>query len=57
MPGAKWQISKDGGVFPRWRKDGKELFYYAADGQLMAVPIQGETALDIGLAVPPRIWM
>ena len=35
----KWQISSDGGVQPRWRKDGKELFYLAVDGTIMAVPI------------------
>lgn len=52
-PGGKWQISKDGAVTPRWRGDGKELFYYAADGQLMAVPIKAtESALDLGTAVP-----
>ena len=50
--GGKWQISKDGAVHPRWRGDSKELFYYAADGRLMAVPIKGDTALDVGAAVP-----
>ena len=25
--GAKWQVSKGGGTHPRWRRDGKELFY------------------------------
>lgn len=58
-PGGKWQISKDGAVSPRWRGDGKELFYYAADGQLMAAPIKAsETALEVGTAVPlfaPRV--
>jgi hypothetical protein len=48
-PGGKWQISKDGAAAPRWRGDSKELFYYAADGQLMAVPIKAsETALEVG---------
>ena len=36
---AKWQISTQGGSIPRWRSDGKELFYLAADGHLMAVAI------------------
>jgi eukaryotic-like serine/threonine-protein kinase len=36
----QWQISTDGGLQPRWRSDGKELFYAAADGYLMATPIQ-----------------
>jgi hypothetical protein len=29
----------DGGIAPRWRRDGKELFYIAPDARLMAVPI------------------
>ena len=28
----KWQISTNGGVFPRWRHDGKELFFLSAIG-------------------------
>jgi serine/threonine protein kinase len=37
--GSKWQISTRGGSSPRWRGDGKELFYIAADGNLNAVAI------------------
>ena len=33
-------MSTDGGVQVRWRPDGKELFYIALDGRLMAVPTQ-----------------
>ncbi len=50
--GGKWQISKDGGLFPRWRRDGRELFYYAPDGALMAVPFRSAAGLDVGAAVP-----
>jgi eukaryotic-like serine/threonine-protein kinase len=35
----KRRISIDGGSRPRWRRDGKELFYLAADGTLMAVAL------------------
>ena len=35
----KWPVSARGGRFPVWRRDGRELFYRAADGTLMAVPI------------------
>jgi Tol biopolymer transport system component len=38
--GGKWQVSLGGGIYPRWRRDGKELFYVAPDNKLMAVPIQ-----------------
>ena len=35
----KWQVSSAGGRQPRWRGDGRELFYMAPDGTLMAVPV------------------
>ncbi len=38
-PGAKRQISSAGGGRPRWRADGKELFYLTLDGQLAAVNV------------------
>ena len=37
---AKFQISNGGGSQPRWRRDGRELFYIAADGKLMAVDVK-----------------
>jgi hypothetical protein len=49
--GAKWKISSAGGQWPRWRPDGKELFYVAADGNLMAVPIEPD-ATTPARAVP-----
>jgi len=39
--GPYWQISTGGGNMPRWRQDGKELFYRASDGRLMAVTVGG----------------
>jgi len=37
--GSKWQVSAAGGASPRWRRDGKELFYLAADSELMAAEV------------------
>jgi Tol biopolymer transport system component len=37
--GGQWQISTSGGTQPRWQPGGKELYYVAPDGKLMAVPI------------------
>ena len=51
-PGAKAQVSLEGGNQPRWRRDGKELFYMAADRRLMAVPITTGAALQPG---PPAV--
>jgi Tol biopolymer transport system component len=36
----KWQVSRGGGSEPRWRRDGKELFYLSADGKMMAVALK-----------------
>jgi len=33
------KISPAGGMQPEWRRDGKELFYIAADGKMMAVSV------------------
>ena len=38
-PSGKWQISTGGGVTPRWSHDGREVFYLAPDGALMAVRV------------------
>lgn len=39
VPGIATRISNNGGTAPRWRRDGKELFYQAADGLLMVATI------------------
>jgi len=37
---AKWQISLNGGRYPRWRGNGSDIVYLAPDGKLMSVPIR-----------------
>jgi eukaryotic-like serine/threonine-protein kinase len=37
--GAKFQISSAGGLMPRWRGDGKELYFVTLERTLYAVPI------------------
>ncbi len=54
-PGGKLQVSTNGGAQVRWRADGKELFYIALDGRLMAVPIglaPNRQSLESGVPVP-----
>jgi len=46
--GGKWQVSTGGGDQALWRRDGKELFYLAADGQLMAVPVSTSPTFSAG---------
>jgi len=47
-PGAKWQISTGGGVWPSWRRDGKEIFYLTPDNKLMAAEVK-TTGLNFGV--------
>jgi len=37
--GGKWQVSQNGGTEPRWRGDGKELFFFDPENRLLAAPI------------------
>ena len=37
--GGQWQVSTAGGIYARWRRDGRELYYLAPTGALMAAPI------------------
>ena len=54
FPGAagKWQVSRGGGTEPRWRGDGKEIFYIAPSGILTAVPVNGEGLFATGTPAP-----
>jgi len=47
--GGKWQISTGGGSQPRWRRDGKELFYVSADKRLMAVEVKADATFEAGV--------
>jgi serine/threonine protein kinase/Tol biopolymer transport system component len=45
----KRQISTNGGTAPEWRSDGRELYYVAPDGKLMAVDINEGVTLSSGV--------
>ncbi len=47
---SKWQVSRGGGE-PRWRRDGKELFYLSAEGKMMAVPLRLGSSFEAGSPV------
>jgi eukaryotic-like serine/threonine-protein kinase len=44
----KWQVSNAGGTQPRWRGDGKELFYLSSDDKLMSVAVKTGANFDAG---------
>ncbi len=45
-PTGKWKVSAAGGQFPRWRRDGKELFYLSPERRLMSVAVKTEGVLE-----------
>ncbi len=45
----RWQISAAGGRYPRWRADGKELYYIRGDGTAVAVDVNANgTEFHVG---------
>jgi Tol biopolymer transport system component len=46
------QVSSAGGAHPRWRRDGRELYYLSAAGVLMAVPAATRPRISAGRPVP-----
>jgi Tol biopolymer transport system component/DNA-binding winged helix-turn-helix (wHTH) protein len=54
QPRGKWQISTEGGELPRWRGDGKELFFHFTDS-FFAVDVKTDgPAFTAG--VPKRLF-
>jgi eukaryotic-like serine/threonine-protein kinase len=53
--GAKWQVSTNGGTWPRWRKDGKELFFLDPADKMMAVDVNTSGA-SIQLGIPRGLF-
>jgi serine/threonine protein kinase/Tol biopolymer transport system component len=48
-PGGKWQVSPAGGCGPRWRRDGKEIFYLSSDNKMMATEVQANgSSFEVG---------
>ena len=48
----KWQVSRGGGTEPRWRADGKEIFYLGPSGMLTAVPVSAIGSFATGTPAP-----
>ena len=46
------RVSVEGGSQPRWRRDGRELFFLAADARVMAVAVRAGEPADLGAPVP-----
>ena len=51
--GDKWTVFTDGGTFPVWARDGRELFY-RSQGHLMVVEVRTEPSFSSGT---PRVLL
>src|SRR6185295_5071592 len=49
-----WMVSKNGGFMPRWKKDGRELYFLDYDGNMMAVEIS--TSPVFGHGAPTTLF-
>jgi len=48
-PGGKWQVSTGSGCNPRWRRDGKELYYLSFDNKLIAADVKASgSSFEVG---------
>ena len=66
----RWVVSRGGGVMPRWRRDGKGLFYISPDQKMMAVDVSTDPTfqsatphalfdtemVDTGIRTGPMSW-
>jgi eukaryotic-like serine/threonine-protein kinase len=51
--GGKWQVSTVGGDLPRWRADGKELFFLSQDNRMTSAEInESANGIEIGKVQP-----
>ena len=52
----KWQVSRDGGRLPVWSRDGKELFFLGAPGELMSVRVTSK-GTNFQVDAPKRVFV
>ncbi|MGE5278240.1 MAG: protein kinase domain-containing protein [Acidobacteriota bacterium] len=51
--GSRWQVSENGGIEPRWARNGKELFFFSPDNRLMAAQVKTDGAgFEVGAIQP-----
>jgi dipeptidyl aminopeptidase/acylaminoacyl peptidase len=55
-PGGKFQISSNGGVQPRWNKNGKEIFYVSLDSNMMAASVKLSPGGALETATPAALF-
>jgi hypothetical protein len=59
MHGGKWQVSTDGGSYPIWSRDGKELYFLSLDQKMMAAEVRtvpGKNGVTFERSVPKPLF-
>jgi len=51
--GGRWQVSRDGGLYPLWNRNGREMFYVAPPNRMMVVPVSPGKTFEVGV---PRVF-
>jgi len=51
----RWRISTTGGALPRWRGDGRELYFVTGEGSLMAVTVHPEST-EFAFDAPQKLF-
>ena len=51
-PGRRYPVSVQGGGYPRWRADGREVYFLSANSRLMAASFAAGTPPAIGTPAP-----
>jgi serine/threonine protein kinase len=54
--GSRRQVSNKGGAHPRWRADGRELYYVTQTGGVMAVGVQARADGDLEIGTPTLLF-
>jgi len=54
-PGERVRVSASGGWRPRWRGDGRELFYVSGDDEMIVAPVRLGSS-DVQIGTPQRLF-
>jgi dipeptidyl aminopeptidase/acylaminoacyl peptidase/predicted Ser/Thr protein kinase len=60
-PGERIRVSVSGGSRPRWKRDGREIYFVSADNEMIAAPVRLAAAGEVGQArtlfrIDPAGW-
>ena len=60
-PGERIRVSVSGGSRPRWKRDGREIYFLSADNEMIATPVRLAAGVEVGQArslfrIDPAGW-